>query len=165
MVYQSNVSDVLFTPYNTKWQVETTDDENFVQVAAGEFHSMALTHERSALYSFGRGDSGQLGIGERPAMKGTEDFWFPSPQLVKFDKLVEIASIDAGESHSSAITIDGELYTWGFNEEGATGHQTGILDPTRPTLLTLHVEPDRLPVQFAGGGQHSVLLVGPKSTE
>lgn len=125
---------------------------------------MALTHDRSALYSFGRGDSGQLGIGVRAAI-APNDFWFPTPQLVKFNKLVEIASIDAGGAHSSAITIDGELYTWGFNEEGATGHQTGLIDPTRPTLLTLHVEPDRLPVQFAGGGQHSVLLVGPKWTE
>jgi Regulator of chromosome condensation (RCC1) repeat len=72
-----------------------------------------------------------------------------------------------------ALTEENELYTWGFNEEGQTGHTNSTdhlpTDIYRPTLLNLDVtsEAHRTtyhchPIQMSGGGQHSIVLVRPK---
>ena len=77
---------------------------------------------------------------------------------------------DAGDHDASALTIDNELYTWWFNEEGATGHKYSktLVDNVsviyRPTLLKVDFKPEVYPVQFSSGGQHSLLLARPKST-
>jgi alpha-tubulin suppressor-like RCC1 family protein len=35
--------------------------------------------------------------------------------------------MEAGDRHAMALTADNELYTWGFNEEGTTGHQRTVV--------------------------------------
>ena len=144
-------------------QVEATRAKNFASVAAGEFFSLALTHDRGTLYSFGRCDYGQLGTGVSNAK---ENPYFATPQVVKFPKRVMIASIEAGDRHAMVLTTDRELYTWGFNEYGTTGHPRNeknvsdqLSDVYRPTLLVLDVQPECIPVQCSGGGQHSLILV------
>ena len=152
-----------FIPYSL--QVEGKKNENFASVAAGDCFSLALTHGRDILYSFGRCDYGQLGIG---AIGARSERFYANPQVVKFPKVVEIISIEAGERHVLALTADHELYTWGFNEVGATGHPfTGavvedVSDIYRPTLLKLNLQSEFHPVQCSGGGQHSLLLVQPQ---
>jgi alpha-tubulin suppressor-like RCC1 family protein len=136
---------------------------NFTSVAAGDCFSLALTYDRQTIYSFGRSDYGQLGIGARAAITKRS---YPSPQVVQFHKAVLINSIEAGDRHAMALTADHELYTWGFNEEGTTGHQrTGVAaqyaDTYYPTLLKLDVQPESIPVQCSGGGQHSLILARP----
>lgn len=129
--------------------------------------SLALTHDRKVLYSFGRSDYGQLGIGYDAMLADM----FATPQVVRFPKPVNIVSINAGDRHASIITSENELYTWGFNEVGPTGHPNisakveGFTDIYRPKLLELEMGHDWCPVQFSGGGQHSLLLVRPKLAE
>jgi alpha-tubulin suppressor-like RCC1 family protein len=36
-----------------------------------------------------------------------------------------ICKIACGGLHNAAVTVDGELYTWGANDEGALGRATG----------------------------------------
>lgn len=49
-----------------------------------------------------------------------------TPEFTTLDKLKNrvIASVSCGASHTAAITVDGELYTWGSNATGCTGHKT-----------------------------------------
>ena len=155
--------------YFISLQVEDKKDDDFGYVAAGESFSLALTHDRQVLYSFGRSDYGQLGLGYNAKIK--PDAKFTTPQVVRFPKSVDIVSISAGDRHASAVTSDHECYTWGYNEEGPTGHQNistkaqGFTEIYDPTLLKLEGEPECYPVQFSGGGQHSLLLVRPKLAE
>lgn len=151
----------------TTLQVEGKKDTNFAYVAAGDCFSLALTHSRDVLYSFGRSDNGQLGIGLVGARAAR---FYSTPQVVKFPKMVEIASIHAGIFHALALTTDHELYTWGFNEEGATGHKSAevrvsdVSDIYRPTLLTIDVKPKCYPIQCSSSaGHHSLILVRPKT--
>lgn len=126
--------------------------------------SLALTHDRKVLYSFGRSDYGQLGLGYDGKLADI----FTTPQVVRFTDPVDIVSINVGDLHASLITSENELYTWGFNEVGATGHPDisakvdGFADIYRPKLLKLEMGAEWCPVQFSGGGQHSLLLVRPK---
>jgi alpha-tubulin suppressor-like RCC1 family protein len=143
-------------------QVEAMKHLNIGQLAAGQEFTMVLTHDRQSLYTFGRSDYGQLGIGvvtQEGALEAT-------PQLVKFPKKVSIRDIDAGDRHAMAITDQYELYTWGFNEEGTTGHALSH-DIFRPRLLTLKEIVAKKHTNEAvacrvygmsGGGQHSLML-------
>lgn len=67
------------------------------------------------VYSFGRGDCGQQGSGVV-----TPDG--PSAMTV-IEGLggKDVISVAAGAFHSAAVTADGELYTWGANDEGQCG--------------------------------------------
>jgi alpha-tubulin suppressor-like RCC1 family protein len=149
-------------------------------VAAGQHHSLALNLHGTELYAFGRADYGQLGIGKR-----RHGEFVATPTLVRFpsksasdptispEEDVEpyIVHIACGDSHSMALTMENELYTWGFNDSGATGHECEIDDKGDvadiyvPTLLGLenHIQTQRvpycLPYEMSGGGQHSMALV------
>ena len=51
--------------------------------------------------------SGQLGVDKKKSL--------PSPILFTFDS--EIVDLSCGSSFSMALTKDGELYSWGLNDE------------------------------------------------
>jgi len=95
---------------------------------------------------------GQLGI-ER--VYRSHDRHLETPTRIKFPVPVTVKQIACGDSVSMELTRDGNLYTWGYGEMGATGHQ-GIFDVKVPTLLSLPGSPR--PLYAAGGGQHSMLL-------
>lgn len=147
-------------------QVNALEHKNIVQIAAGQFHSLALDLNRTKLYAFGRGNYGQLGIKN---LDGDE--CITTPTLVHFPGLQyrpKIEKIAAGESHSMALTDENVLYTWGFGEEGATGHK-GNRDRTTPRILDLNLDEGQANLtagksvvevhEISGGGQHSVILV------
>jgi regulator of chromosome condensation len=135
--------------------------DNIGQICAGADFTLALTHNRHRLYSFGRADKGQLGIGvirEIEAYRAT-------PQLVQFPEQVKIVEIQAGDMHALARTDQGEVYTWGYGDVGANGHR-GAIDTFRPRKLDLGNKKDKLAGEsfcrvcgISGGAQHSLALV------
>ncbi|XP_045102157.1 X-linked retinitis pigmentosa GTPase regulator-like isoform X2 [Portunus trituberculatus] len=84
--------------------------EKVVQVAAGSAHTLLLT-ENGVIYSCGLGSSGELGQNG-----GRQECWLPKPIMETDGKLV--VAIAAGANHSSAITADGFLLTWGCGRHG-----------------------------------------------
>lgn len=149
-------------------------EKNISKVAAGQHHSLALNLHGTELFSFGRSDYGQLGTGKKNYGE-----YMTRPALVHFPEKSStgeatstscninpiIVDICCGDLHSIALTIEHDLYTWGFNETGATGHESkDDNDVYYPTLLSLDsIGTDRIPYcvpyEIAGGGQHSMLLV------
>jgi alpha-tubulin suppressor-like RCC1 family protein len=146
------------------------------QVATGSYHSLALNFSGTQLYSWGKGRDGALGVTDA---NGNPPECVTTPTRVFFTDGVDppvINSIAAGESHSMAITVRKEVYTWGYNVMGQTGHkakvgQTGhnadcVLLPQRLVLtgpkFNVEGEPRDAEVQVhqaAGGAQHAALLV------
>ena len=91
--------------------IDTFIDEDIIQVATGQSHSIALT-KGGQLYSWGRNDSGQLGHADSfMDMYSMESF--PRPIDMELFKGSKIVSIAAGKARSAAVTDKGELYTWG----------------------------------------------------
>ena len=83
-----------------------------VQVAAGEHHSMVCLRDGS-VWTFGRGDSGQLGTGT-DENTGAPPLFACTPSLVPG---LCARAIGCGCNHSFAIGADdGHLYTWGFGD-------------------------------------------------
>jgi alpha-tubulin suppressor-like RCC1 family protein len=74
------------------------EEATVVQVAAGTYHSMALT-ATGGLYSWGKGTNGQLGHGD------TENLAVPRA----VDGIGVVVSMSAGAGHSLVITGEGDM--------------------------------------------------------
>ena len=96
--------------------------ENVKEVSLGHYHSGAVTRD-GALYMWGDGQSGKLGTG---STIGSYE-----PTQVK-DELenVKVKAVSLGESHSGAITQDGELYMWGSAYYGQVGNDSVTMQKT-----------------------------------
>ncbi|KAH8095638.1 hypothetical protein JL720_2954 [Aureococcus anophagefferens] len=75
-------------------------------------HTLALD-DRGRVYSWGRGDEGQLGHGAFEAV--------PHPRRIA--RLpTSVVAVGAGRTHSLALDADGAVYSWGCGDDGALGH-------------------------------------------
>jgi len=66
---------------------------------------------------FGTGDTGQLGLGGDILER-------KKPAIVKLDDADEILQICAGGMHTISLSKDGQVFSWGCNDEGALGRVT-----------------------------------------
>lgn len=115
--------------------------------AAGAKHSLALTSE-GALYAWGHGGSGKLGIGESKEAALV-------PVLVSTPRLSAMKWIAAGEVHSASVDTVGGVYCWGSGSFGRTGHGEDIDVPV-PKRVELLAHLPCLTVEL--GTLHSLAL-------
>jgi len=66
-----------------------------------------------AVFTFGRGEDGQLGLGD------TCDS--DEPKFVDALRGVGVRQIACGSGHTVVLTTDGEVYTWGRGDDGSLG--------------------------------------------
>jgi alpha-tubulin suppressor-like RCC1 family protein len=118
------------------------DDQPVTQFAAGQSFSLALAGGQ--VWSWGTGDSGQLGQTkpppdpDRPSFMQAR-FFVRVPEVIS--ELRSVRYIAAGNAFSMALCDDRRVYTWGRNEIG----QLGLGDKKereKPTLVL------RLPSDF-----------------
>jgi RCC1 and BTB domain-containing protein len=83
------------------------------QVACGTHHTLMLT-ETQEVWTWGSGEFGKLGIGDEE--KHAE------PVMITALQGVNVVEISTGGFHSTALTGDGHLYTWGGGDKGQLGH-------------------------------------------
>ncbi len=114
------------------------------KVAAGRFHSVALT-TTGEVWTWGDNSSGQLGIGTFDATE--------IPTKVQSPDIVGVTDIAAGRSHTLALTSKNIVATWGLNIDGELGDMsyTDTNIPTRAASITTAIS-------VAAGGSHSVAL-------
>lgn len=67
-----------------------------------------------AVFSWGRGEDGQLGLGD------TSDQ--AEPQFLDALRGVSVKQLACGSGHTCVLTQDGEIYTWGRGDDGRLGH-------------------------------------------
>jgi alpha-tubulin suppressor-like RCC1 family protein len=144
--------------------------DDVVAVSAGDRFSLLLTKNRQ-VYSFGRNNTGQLGLGangpetdEPPFGESTIDVG--APTLI--ENLKEIVAISAGGYHSLFLNNQGQVFSCGDNETGQLGignnedaasfaeYYDTEIDPWRyePTLIE---ELEGI-VAISAGHSHSLLL-------
>jgi alpha-tubulin suppressor-like RCC1 family protein len=110
-------------------RVSGLDRVHIVSVALGWSHTLALSDE-GVVFTFGRGDSGQLGYNVEAV------------QLIprQIDSLtdVSIIAVAAGHNNSLAVGITGELWTFGTGTCGQLGQGVGHANEHihRPRLVT-----------------------------
>jgi alpha-tubulin suppressor-like RCC1 family protein len=119
-------------------------------------HVLALARDGS-VWVWGRGDSGQLGIGPLPtvnfrARSARVERFVPYP--VRIPALGGVSAVSAGDTHSLALMKDGTVRAWGYNKYGQIGDGT-LVNRDRP----LAVPGVRNAVAIAAGGNHSVAVL------
>ena len=105
-------------------------NQKIVQIACGEFHSMALS-DKGDLYTWGMGFEGQLGLNSQYKVAS-------SPRYLSFFYRKPIKFVTCGYNYSLAITKDNSLlYGWGENKLGqlGLGKQRQIIE--QPTLIEI----------------------------
>ena len=82
--------------------------------ACGDVHTLALTDE-GAVYCFGGGSFGQLGLGHIKNLPVDVDEcpFMPVPKQIETLKNIRVVQLSCGDSHSMALSENGELYGWG----------------------------------------------------
>ena len=124
------------------------DTAAVVKVACGYYHSVILSRG-GQVWTFGRNDYGQLGIGSRENM--------PRPTAVAALEDHEIADVACGCYHTVSLSHDGKVFPFGRNNHGqlGTGNTVDALRPTFIQSLNRH----RV-WQIAAGFYHTILLTG-----
>ena len=96
-------------------------------ISAGLGDGLAIT-TKGHLLSWGFNDDGELGIGTQTASL--------RPVRVGFPAGVKVKIIAAGQQHSLAVSTTGQLYGWGFNQDGELGNGT-TMDTDTPVPVSL----------------------------
>ncbi|GLD91610.1 hypothetical protein PINS_up000143 [Pythium insidiosum] len=131
-------------------------DVRIVKISCGGAHTAALTAD-GQVYTWGRSDSGQLGIGEKWVQESGDHgtLYVASPHLVDgFDgeKVVQVA---CGAFHTAAVTESGKVFIWGKEDYGmlGVGQTSDIQTPKRIEFF------DSKPaLRVSCGGWHTVVV-------
>jgi alpha-tubulin suppressor-like RCC1 family protein len=107
--------------------------EKVAMIASGSLHNTVVTRT-GKLFSWGNGANGRLGLGSSAS--------FDTPQLLEAVADKEFVQISCGSSFNTALTKDGQLYTWGRNEKGQCGVGVSL------TLDQYSMEPAPVKVAF-----------------
>ncbi len=124
-----------------------------VDVSVQRDHVLALARD-GAVYAWGLGTEGQLGIGPLPVIKFKTHapgamMYVPFP--VRIPDLADVVAISAGYAHSLALLKDGTVRAWGANKLGQVGDGT-TMNRDRPVA----VPGIRTAVAIAAGAEFSV---------
>ena len=95
-----------------------------VQVAAGDYHSMALT-ATGCLYTWGDGGNGELGHGDEETLA--------VPRVV--DGIGGVVGMSGGANHSLVITVEGRVLAFGNGDSGRLGLGEGVVEALTPTAI------------------------------
>ncbi|GFO01381.1 secretion-regulating guanine nucleotide exchange factor [Plakobranchus ocellatus] len=101
-----------------------------VSLRVGWTHVIMRT-EAGDLYSWGRFDLGQLG-------RSTEEVPHYVPGHI--DGVTNVSKHCCSSEHNLALTDEGQIYSWGWNEHGicGTGDESNVLYPQRISSLQNH---------------------------
>jgi len=131
------------SPRSSPVQVGT--DEDWVAVAAGDNHAMAIKTD-GTLWGWGRNNSGQVGNGNTTT---------PQNRIVQVGTTNGTAgnwvAVSCGSEHTVAIKRNGTLWGWGYNTYGQVGDNSTT---NRNAPVLVDAENDWTAVA-ANGGQHS----------
>ncbi len=92
--------------------------ENVADVSLGGTHSGAVTKD-GALYMWGGNNNGQLG-------DGTYTESLVPKKIMTGIKTVSLCSYRSDYDYTAALTVNGDLLLWGYNQQGQLGDGTSI---------------------------------------
>ncbi|GAB2287222.1 Ultraviolet-B receptor uvr8 [Dionaea muscipula] len=94
-------------------QLSALDGHDVTSASCGADHTTAYSESRMQVYSWGWGDFGRLGHGN------SSDLFTPQP--IRALDGVRIRQIACGDCHCLAVTLQGEVASWGRNQNGQLG--------------------------------------------
>jgi regulator of chromosome condensation len=130
--------------------------QNVDEFAAGEHHTLARM-QNGQVFSFGRSDYGQLGLGNNVLPTEGSNGRISTPTNI--NNLSSIKSIGAGDHFSMAINTDNKIYSWGFGEYYVLGNKKDE-EVTSPFQMPgLNELENKNIVRISCGTAHALFLI------
>ncbi|KAK0090592.1 hypothetical protein PV325_010558 [Microctonus aethiopoides] len=128
--------------------ISSLDAFVFKRIACGANFTLAI-NEWGHLFSWGCNHDGQLGLNTDLSIEFT-------PRMVKALGSVVIIQVACGVKHAIALANNGDLYSWGANDEGQLGLGPDVKMEHKPTQITSLAG---IPIAFiACGGYHTIVV-------
>ena len=129
--------------------VQDLKGENVIDVVCGSNHTAVLCSD-GIVFCWGDSSSGQCGIGQTDKINAPQQV-----QISDTDSDPIITQISCGDSHTSALSISGEIWAWG------TGPQLGLGTGSTPVPAPRKVQGlvGKKVLQISCGANHSLALV------
>jgi hypothetical protein len=139
-------SNIIVEPIEITWFRNNMIHIN--DISSGSAHSIALSEEGD-IYTFGWNLYYQCGKNRKDDLL--------EPSLLKHCH-GQISSVHAGFGHSAAVTVNGRLICWGFNEEGqcGVGNEENV---SQPTPVDFHQDDAKTVVSVSLGNTHTVAVI------
>ena len=115
-----HVHDKISTPT----MIEALEPHKIVSVKGAD-NGLAIS-EAGRVFSWSEGFRGRLGHGDEENQL--------TPKLIEALQDVKVVVVEAGVSHSIAVTDDGQVYSWGCGKTGELGHRN-MLDQFTPKRI------------------------------
>jgi len=138
------------TPYKI-----STFEQPLKSISAGPAHTCAINFEGS-LYCWGRGNTGELGIGSTPTSETQPREVTIEANGLEYNKALQV---EVGTSHSCSLFDDLQLYCWGYNNYGQLGINS-VSQQTRPQVVSLPLEQRATDVSLGNGHTCAIVLNG-----
>jgi uncharacterized repeat protein (TIGR02543 family) len=143
-------------PKEITYGFSLNDGETITQISLGSTHSAALTSD-GRVFTWGHNSLGQLGDGTTINSNSPIDI---TAQFL-LGETDNIANISLGTSFSSAISINGQVFTWGYRDSGQLGNgATGNGMSSTPINITNNFAllPGENVNSITLGGAHAIAL-------
>uniref|UniRef100_A0A8D8RL73 E3 ubiquitin-protein ligase HERC2 n=3 Tax=Cacopsylla melanoneura TaxID=428564 RepID=A0A8D8RL73_9HEMI len=128
-------------------KVDFLCNKGVIQIECGASFFVALL-DNGSVYSWGKSEHYSLG-------KGAVQY-VQTPQRVLGLLEKKVTSIAVGALHCIACTSEGEVYTWGDNDQGQLGNDTTLAEKTPRKVLI--IPPSNKSVTAICGSAHSIVL-------
>ncbi|KAI4366753.1 hypothetical protein MLD38_022588 [Melastoma candidum] len=142
--------------------VNGLSDYNLVDIAAGGWHSTALTDD-GEVFGWGRGEHGRLGFGDNDKSSKMV------PQKVHLLAGEDTVQVSCGGTHSVALTREGRMFSFGRGDHGRLGYgrkvttgqpiEVPVSIPRPKNVGTNESEGQWIAKLVACGGRHTLALV------
>lgn len=123
------------------------DGGHWTKFICGLTHTVGITSLEN-VYTWGSNEFGQLGL-------GTDKYFYNTPQLLSPPDKDSWYKFSCGGEVTFALTLCGEIYSWGFNRNGDLG-LSSKKDVRTPTRLTL---PTTDPIKDMQCGSHHMVML------
>ena len=104
--------------YSHPTAINSIFNKNIVHLECGAYHTAAVSAS-GELWTWGRGDVGQLGLPNEKLLKDEIGLCALRPTRVKW--LNNVCAAACGEAHTLVLTNDGKVFSFGWDEDGQLG--------------------------------------------
>lgn len=122
------------------------------RIHCGEDH-VVLQDAAGKLWSWGRGETGQLGLSEKRHAAFPKVIKTLEPQML--GQRSRVIDYSCGSNFCAAVTDGGQLYTWGGNASGQLGQGDAKSGEFPRVVVAMHRKHVH---QVACGGAHTIVL-------